>query len=402
MSGKEIKHVGIIFSGGPAPAANTVISALAMACRKNGVKVTGFLYGYRFLEEFSEGAPLLEGEHFVILDRDNLEELRNTSGVIIHNSRANPGSMVSSLEDLKDNNKNKKLVNIFKAFEYYKIDALVSIGGDDTLKTANLIYRIQDFVKGLRPVSIVHIPKTIDNDYYGIDWTFGFFSAAEYGARSIRNLKADSFSSGNWFVVELMGRKAGWLAYATGMMGEATRIISVEDIEEEVLDLEALATEISLLIERRKKEGKNFGVVCVAEGVADKLPDEVKTKEIDSHGNIVLTSVGIGRMLAETIAQVHERRTGEKVKVIPKQVGYETRCTPPSGYDVILGSQLGVGAYRALVEEGLSGVMVSINGGFDLQYVEFNKLIDPSTGRTRLKLIDRQSDFWRLARFLEP
>jgi len=402
MTGREIKHVGIIFSGGPAPAANAVISAVAMACGKNNIKVTGFLYGYKFLEDFNENYPLLNGKHFIDLDRDRVEDLRNTSGVFIHNSRANPGSMISSLGDLKDTSKNNKIINIFKAFEYYKVDALVSIGGDDTLKTANLLYRIQDSVKGLRPVSIVHIPKTIDNDYYGIDWTFGFFSAAEFSARSIRNLKADSFSSGSWFVVELMGRKAGWLAYASGMMGEATRIISVEDIEDEVLDLEGLATEISLLIEKRKKQGKNYGVVCVAEGVADKLPDEVKTKEIDSHGNIVLTSVGIGRMLAETVAQVHEMRTGEKVKVIPKQVGYETRCTPPSGYDVILGSQLGVGAYRALVEKGLSGVMVSVRGGFDLYYVPFDRLIDPTTGRTRLKLIDKGSDFWRLARFLEP
>ncbi len=399
--GEKVRHTGVVFSGGPAPAANAVISSAAVACIKNGIKVTGFLYGYKFLENFSSGSSFREGEHYIKLDMDTVEGLRNSQGVLLHNARVNPGSAIKTWDDLAHPDKNKKLINIFKACAHLKIDALISIGGDDTLKTANYLHRIQAVVPDLRPVKVVHVPKTIDNDYHGIDWTFGFFSAAECAAKIIRNLMADSYSSGSWFIVEIMGRKAGWLTYAAGMMAEATKMISVEDIEEDTLDLDRLALVISKLIEARKKDGKNYGVVCVAEGVADKLPDEIKCKEIDGHGNVVLTGLEIGKMLAERLSQIHHARTGQKVKCIAKQIGYETRCTAPSGFDVILGSQLGTGAYRALAEEGLAGVMISIGEQMSLRYVPFDDLIDEQTGLTKLKFIEKDSDFWRLARFLE-
>ncbi|HQP32218.1 MAG TPA: 6-phosphofructokinase, partial [Deltaproteobacteria bacterium] len=312
------QHVGIVFSGGPAPAANAVIASVALACLKQGLKVTGFLYGYQYLENFSDQQPFLPGVHYIDLDRDKVEGLRNSRGVLLHNARANPGGAIKRWEDLADPAKNRKLVNIFQAFEHLGIDALVSIGGDDTLKTANFLHRIQGVVPGLRPVKVVHVPKTIDNDYHGIDWTFGFFSAAEYAAQSIRNLMADSYTSGSWFICEIMGRKAGWLTYAAGMMAEATRMISVEDIPEERLDLDKLAADISDLVQARHAAGKDYGVVCVAEGIADKLPDDIRCREIDSHGNVVLTGLEIGKMLAERLTAIHPSRTGEKVKFIAK------------------------------------------------------------------------------------
>jgi 6-phosphofructokinase len=397
----QVKHIGIVFSGGPAPAANTVISAVAAACLKCGIKVTGFLYGYKFLENYSRKTGLIKGKHYIDIDFNFIHGLRNSQGVIIHNSRANPGGQIKKWPDLKDPVKNARLVNIFNAFEDMRIDGWVSIGGDDTLKTANYLYRIQKEVKGLRPVQVVHVPKTIDNDYQGIDWTFGFFSAAEHAALNIRNLMADSFTSGSWFIAEIMGRKAGWLTYAAGMIAEAPKMISVEDIKEDVLDINRLAIDISKLVESRRKAGLDFGVVCVAEGVADKLPDEIRLKEIDNHGNAVLTNLEIGKMLCERLGTVHQKRTGEKVKFIPKQIGYETRCTAPNGYDVIMASQLGVGACRAITEEGLNGVMISLGEQLSLKYVPFRELIDQKSGLTRLKLIEKDSDFWKLARVLE-
>jgi 6-phosphofructokinase 1 len=394
-------HVGIVFSGGPAPAANAVIAAAAKACLKDGIKVTGFLYGYKYLENFTEES-FIKGVHYIDLDLERIDGLRNTQGVVLHNARANPGGAIKQWQDLADPDKNRKLLNVLKALEHLKIDALISIGGDDTLKTANYLHRIQAVVPGIRPVRVVHVPKTIDNDYHGIDWTFGFFSAAEYASRSIRNLMADSFTSGSWFIVEIMGRKAGWLTYAAGMMSEATRMISVEDIPGEKLDLDKLAAEISDLVQARQAAGKDFGVVCVAEGIADKLPDEIRNREIDSHGNAVLTGLEIGKMLAERLTSIHPARTGHKVKFIAKQIGYETRCAAPSGFDVILGSQLGAGAWRALAEERLSGVMISIGEQMAIRYVPFSELIDEDSGLTKLKFIEQDSDFWRLARILEP
>ncbi len=162
--------------------------------------------------------------------------------------RANPGKAITSLDDLTDAEKNAKLRAVYAAFEHYEVDALISIGGDDTLKTANYVYRMQDLMPDLRRLRVVHLPKTIDNDYFGIDWTFGFFSAAHYAAGEIRNLGADARTTQVWYVLEIMGRKAGWLTYASGIAGEATRMMSVEDYDGE-FDLDKAADEIATLME---------------------------------------------------------------------------------------------------------------------------------------------------------
>ena len=121
---------------------------------------------------------------------------------------------------------------------------------------------------------MIHIPKTIDNDYFGIAWTFGYWSSVQASQEALLNLKADSESTSSYFIVELMGRKAGWLTYAAGIAGEAVQMISTEDIENEILDIDKLAEKIVDTIVWREKNGKFYGVVCVAEGLADKLPDK--------------------------------------------------------------------------------------------------------------------------------
>jgi len=252
----------------------------------------------------------------------------------------------------------------------------------------------------LRRIRIVHLPKTIDNDYYGIDWTFGFTSAAHYAAMSIRNIGADARSTKAWYVLEIMGRKAGWLTYAAGIAGEATRMMSVEDFDSE-FDAEAVASELVDLMLARAADGREYGVICIAEGLAELLPESQRPSVVDEHGNSMLGTVRIGEHLAEAIEREYERRTGTPKKVRAKQIGYETRCAEPGAFDVMLGSQLGVGAYRALAEEGLTGVMVSVRDQLDLKYVPFDELIDPATFKTRIRFIQRDSDFYRLARSLE-
>src|SRR5659263_607385 len=117
-------------------------------------------------------------------------------------------------------------------------------------------------VAGLRPIRIVHLPKTIDNDYYGIDWTFGFFSAAQFAATEIRNLGADARSTQVWYVLEIMGRKAGWLTYASGIAGEATRMLSVEDYDD-LFDARSEAEELVDLMIKRAEDHREYGVICV-------------------------------------------------------------------------------------------------------------------------------------------
>ena len=177
-------------------------------------------------------------------------------------------------------------------------------------------------------------------------------------------------------------------------------MISVEDCGA-VFDLEKAADELAELMEDRAKDGREYGVVCVAEGLADKLPEEQRPKAVDEHGNIVLGSAQVGKMLAAAAEKRFAERTGGSMKVRHKQIGYEARCTPPTAFDVLLATQLGVGASRALLEEGLDGVMVSVEQQLQLRYVPFADLIDPETLRTRVRFIERDSDFYRLARALE-
>ena len=401
MKQKTVKHVGILFSGGPAPAANAVISALVMNFINFGVEVYGFLQGFEFIQEFEEGKPLIAEEHYKVLTLNDVTGIRNRKAVIIKTSRANPGKEIKTIQDLTNPEKNQKLLNVYKWMNYFDIDGLITIGGDDTLKTANYLYLMQYHVPGVKPVFIVHLPKTIDNDYLGIDWTFGYTSAANFAANEIRNLGADATSTNSWFVLEIMGRKTGWLTYAAGISGEATRMISVENIKGE-FDLEKLTNDLVTLMEARAREGKKYGVICVSEGLAELLPKELKPKRIDKHGNIVMGDAEVGKVIANILEKKYkERNKKEPLKVRAKQIGYETRCAEPAAFDVMLGSQLGVGAFRAVYQKGLSGVMVSVKDQLEIKYVPFHLLIDPKTLLAKIRYIHHGSDFYKLARSLE-
>jgi len=397
---RQIRKVGMLFSGGPAPAANAVISAAALAFIDGGAEVIGFVEGYSNLEAYDPARPLVEGKHYLRLTRDLVTGIRNEGAIILKTARANPGKSVTSLADLADPAKNGKLAAAHRALSDLGCDALISIGGDDTLKTANFMYLLPQHVKGLKQIAVVHLPKTIDNDYYGIDWTFGFVSAAGFAAQEVRNIHADSRSMSTWWVLEIMGRKAGWLTYAAAIGGEACRMISVEDFPRG-FDPAREAERIVDLILARAADEKKHGVVCIAEGLADHLPEELRPQELDEHGNPVLAAVEIGRLFSAQIEKAYLARTGKKLKVRSKQIGYETRCVQPVVFDVLLGSQLGVGAYRAMVEEGLSGVMVSVEGQLSLVYRPFATLVDEKTMKTKVRFIEPGSDFQKLGRALE-
>ncbi len=397
---RKAERVGMLFSGGPAPAANAVISAAVMNFVNAGIEVYGFLDGYYHLANWTPEDPLVEKKDYRRLTVDDVSGIRHDGAIILRTSRANPGKPVESREDLLDEEKSAGLLAVHRALTSLDVDALISIGGDDTLKTANYLYELQQVRDDLEPLSLVHLPKTIDNDYYGIDWTFGFTSAADFAAREIRNLLADAKSTSSWWILELMGRKAGWLTYAAGIAGNATKMISVEDVDGD-FDLDACADEIVELMTARKDDGRCYGAVCIAEGLADRLPEAQRPTEVDLHGNVRLGKAEVGRMLTERVQKKADACFADPMKVRNKQIGYETRCNEPAAFDVLLGSQLGVGAFRALVEEGLSGVMVSVEGQLALKYIPFAELIDPATFRTRIRFIERDSDFYKLARSLE-
>ncbi|MFG0260865.1 MAG: 6-phosphofructokinase [Novipirellula sp. JB048] len=415
----DIKRVAILFAGGPAPAANAVISTAAFSFLEEGAQVFGIKHGYSRLAEYTAAGPLQEGPDYIRFTHDSLTNARSSRGIMIGTARTNPGKHVSSPEHLKDPELVAPLRRVYEGLCSLEIDALISIGGDDTLKTANKLKLFQDNLPAdARRFPIVHLPKTIDNDYSGIDFTFGYFTAVETLAEEIRNLNFDAAAGRSYFLCEAMGRSAGWLAYGAAIAGEASMVLSVEDItgalaDEEIINQETGESRKVMALDRvvdrmvdmmlaREREGRQYGTIVIAEGMAEYLPSKyLEGVSRDDHGHINISSINLSSLVSAMISDRYNERTGKTRKVNGLQLGYEARCAPPQAYDVMLGSQLGVGAYRALVEERLNGVMVSVSGQFDLRFVPFEKLVNPKTLVTTVRFIEQGSDFHRLARFLE-
>ncbi|MEI7700179.1 MAG: 6-phosphofructokinase [Planctomycetia bacterium] len=409
-----IKRVALLFAGGPAPGANAVISACAISFLRAGIEVVGIRYGYSNLIDYSPSSPLIEGQHYKMLTEVSMRRSRSKEGILIGTARANPGKQITSPADLEHPEKSAPMRRVYEALRSIGVDALVSIGGDDTLKTANKLKMFQDRLPAdQKRMPVVHVPKTIDNDYAGIDFTFGYFTAVETLGTEIRNLHADAEAARAYFIVESMGRSAGWLAYGAAIAGEANMVISVEDITEEylapestpkrkVMNLDKVVGRIvRMMRNRQEKEGKEYGVVVLAEGLAEYLSDEVlKDVPRDDHGHISVANVDLGKMVAKRVAAEFKKQTGITRKATGIQLGYECRCARPHAFDVMLGSQLGVGAFRALHEQKLNGVMVSVSGQLDLHFVPFEKLVDPNTLVTVVRFIKPGCDFHKLAGFL--
>jgi 6-phosphofructokinase 1 len=418
----HFRRVAILFAGGPAPGANAVISTAATSFLREGTEVIGIKHGYSSLADFTPAQPLVEGRDYVRITPPFLKRTRSGQGIMLGTARTNPGKQVSSPAHLDDPDRVRQLRNVYEGLRSLGVEALISIGGDDTLKTANKFKLFQDrFGPGTPRIPVVHLPKTIDNDYMGIDFTFGYFTAVDTLGGEIRNLLYDAEAGRAYYLCETMGRSAGWLSYGAAISGEASLVISVEDIhgkyrgEETVTDgsgqtrlkpvmnvEEVVGRIVKTMRVREEKEGKQYGVIVMAEGLAEYLPaSSLEGIPRDEHGHISISHVQLGRMFAKLVADEYKRQTNRSRKVVGLQLGYEARCAKPHAFDVMLGSQLGVGAYRALAERGLNGVMVSVSGQLDLNYVPFEELVDPNTLVTVVRYVERGSDFHSLARFLE-
>jgi 6-phosphofructokinase len=418
----HFRRVAILFAGGPAPGANAVISTAATSFMRNGTEVVGMKHGYSSLAEFSADKPLVQGRDYVVITPEFLKRTRSGQGIMLGTARTNPGKHISAPAHFDDAQRVQPLKNVYEGLLSLGVEALISIGGDDTLKTANKFKLYQDRLpEGSKRIPVVHLPKTIDNDYMGIDFTFGYFTAVDTLGGEIRNLLYDADAGRCYYLCETMGRSAGWLSYGAAISGEASLVISVEDIhgryrgEETVTDAsgqtkikpvmnieEVVGRIVKTMRVREEEEGKQYGVIVLAEGLAEYLPSaQLEGIPRDEHGHISIAQVQLGRMFSKLVADEFKRQTGRSRKVVGLQLGYEARCAKPHAFDVMLGSQLGVGAYRALAERGLNGVMVSVSGQLDLNYVPFEELVDPNTLVTVVRYVERGSDFHRLARFLE-
>ena len=152
------------------------------------------------------------------------------------------------------------------------------------------------------------------------------------------------------------------------------------------------------LIVAREARGKHYGTVVLAEGLAELLPEAyLRDVARDDHGHLSLGRIDLGKLVARAASERYAQRTGRSKKLTGVQLGYESRCSPPHAFDVLLGCQLGLGAHYALVDKGLDGHMISVAGQLDLRYVPFAEVIDPNTLRAEVRLVARGSDFHRLA-----
>ncbi|HEY6010775.1 MAG TPA: 6-phosphofructokinase, partial [Nitrospirota bacterium] len=245
-----------------------------------------------------------------------------------------------------------------------------------------------------------HVPKTIDNDLplpHGVP-TFGFETARQLGTQLVENIMEDARTAGRWVFVIAMGRSAGHLALAMGMGAGATLTLIPEELGNKI-SLNKVVAILSGAIIKRLSYGRNHGVAVVAEGVAIRFdPEELtfmKNVPRDEHGNIRLAEVPLGDMLKQRVSQ-ELASLGIKMTIIAKDIGYELRCQPPISYDREYTRYLGYSAVQFLVSGG-TGAMIMLKDGKSLP-IKFADLLDPKTGKTRIRTVDTNADDYLMAR----
>src|SRR5437773_6178363 len=311
-------RIGILTGGGDCPGLNAVIRA---AVRKGRFHYddtfVGFLEGWRGLVE-DKSMPL---------DLHAVAGILPRGGTILRTSRTNPAKKADGLDKciatLKKNN----------------VDALIAIGGDDTLSVATKLYD--------RGVKVVGVPKTIDNDLSGTDFTFGFDTAVNIVTEAIDRVHTTAEAHNRVMVVEVMGRDAGWIAIYSGIAGGADVIL----IPEQPFDVDKVAAKIRM----RHGRGRYFSIVVVAEGAKFASKDGLVTQsgEKDEFGHARMGGIG------NTLAQEIERRTGFETRTVV--LGHIQRGGSPTAFDRVLATRYGLGAID-MVHRGEFGRMAALRG----------------------------------------
>ena len=318
------KTVGILTGGGDCPGLNAVIRAVVRRADLLGYETVGILEGWR---------GLLDN----IVEKLTLERVSGIiyrGGTILRTSRTNPLKRPDGLQIIQEN------------LQRHGMDALIAVGGDDTMGVADRLFR--------QGVAVVGVPKTIDNDLPGTDYCFGFDTAVNIATEAIDRLHTTAEAHNRVMVVEVMGRDSGWIAVASGLAGGADMIL----IPEKPVDLEKVCE----VVRKRAERGKFFSIVVVAEGARLPLGGKGEEKSdtqihesrmVDEFGHVQLG--GIGSVLASEL----EARTGFETRVVV--LGHIQRGGSPSAFDRILATRFGVAAMN-LVHQGDFGKMVALRG----------------------------------------
>ncbi len=323
----KIKRIAINTGGGDAPGLNAVIRAATLAALERGWEVYGIRHGYR---------GLIDAQEFVSLTADSVHGITHLGGTILGTAnKGNPFEFPTKradgeveVTDISD--------TVVRTFHEKKLDALVCIGGDGSLRIA------QKFINKGMP--IIGVPKTIDNDLSGTVITFGFDTAVTTATEAIDKLHSTAEAHERVMVVEVMGRYAGWIALESGISGTADVIL----IPEIPFDMEKVAEKIK----RREASGRHFSIVVVAEG-AKPIGGHLMTRGPKEAGREVLLG-GAGQYVAGEIA----RLTGKETRSLV--LGHLQRGGGPTTFDRLLGLRFGTAAIRALAD-GQINVMVALD-----------------------------------------
>lgn len=349
-------RIGMLTSGGDCQSLNATMRGVAKSLYNElrDVEIIGFYEGYRGLMY----------EDYKVMKPSDFSGILTEGGTIIGTSRQPFKLMRVVGEDGFD-----KVAAMKKTYRKLNLDCLVILGGNGTQKTANLLRE-----EGL---NIVSLPKTIDNDLWGTDMTFGFQSAVNIATDAIDCIHTTAASHGRVFIVEVMGHKVGWLTLHAGMAGGADVIL----IPEIPYDIDKVAQAIN----KRAKEGKRFSILAVAEGAISK-EDAVLTKKEYKAKLAARTAPSVSYEIGKMV----EERTGQEVRVtIP---GHTQRGGSPCPYDRVLSSRFGAAAAQMILDKDF-GNMIGIKNG------EMVRIPLPDVAG-KLKMVDPKSSIIKEAKAL--
>lgn len=372
-----MKRIGVLVGGGPAPGTNGVISAVAIEAINSRCTPVGLHDGFEWL-----AGRYTDEQHQLTINE--VSRIHLDGGAILGASRT----------DITRNR--ESLDNAIAALKKLDIEALVTIGGDDLVRSSMAIERETGGA-----IKVVQVPKSIDNDL----WlplpvsTLGYETARHVGVNLVHTLMEDAKTTGRWYLGVTMGRPTGHLTLGIGKAAGATCTIIPEEFQKQTISLAEICDIVEGTIIKRRASERPHGVILLAEALVEHFdPAEVAELEDvdrDAQGNIRVTEIDLGRKVKNEV-QVRLERRGIKVTLVDKTIGYELRCAPPIPYDAEYARDLGYAAVNYLLS-GASGAMITIQGG-EFEAVPFDEVIDPATGRGRLRFVDVDTESYQVAR----
>jgi len=373
----EQNQLAVLVGGGPAPGINSVIGAATIRACLSGIPVLGIRDGFRWI---------MRGELKYVrpLDIESVSRIHFRGGSCLGTARANPTKDPETLDAT------------LESLTKLGVTKLVTIGGDDTAFSA---MRLSAHSQG--QLQVVHVPKTIDNDLDLPAWipTFGYQTARHVGTGIVRDLLTDAQTTSRWYFVVAMGRKAGHLALGIGKAAGATLTVIPEEFPKQRIPLKSLVDLLAGAIIKRLAYGRADGVAVLAEGLVERIPEsdlaELDGAERDEHGHIRLSEIDFGRIIKTSVAD-RLKELGIKVTIVSKDIGYELRCTDPIPFDMEYTRDLGYCAAKYLIEGG-SGAMITVQEG-KFKPIRFEDMLDRDTGRTRVRMVDTNTEYYKIAR----